>query len=501
MQVKSVMVCAAALVSLAGSALGAEFQPLGALGIGGAGVARQNGALTAYWNPAGGAFNDKTFSFVTGGEIGAQGNNGLTENIDSLSKLDFNNIKNFNSGTATPQTVGDVVKLVTILGDIKNKNGSFSVSASAPVGFAVKHFSFGVFGSFEGFAQPLPDTVNLLPNQGSGTTISATDLYNAAATVPDPGNNGYFSPQQYSDMVAVFTKNGLDPSKAAYLVDVIESQMKGSGVSPSSVTAASTGILNNALTNDGSATIDKNNTSVMTKALLYFEAPLAYGHPFDLGKFGVLGIGASVKVIQGTVYQNQVLLVNTPSPLKSEDLIKEIRKNSETTTTFGVDLGMLWKYQDTLSIGVVGKNLNSPKFHAPTYQAPQQDNPTASVPVKGSDVTLDPQVRGGIAYDPWHWLTLAADMDITENASVVPNSAVKTRNVGGGFEMHPYSWLKFRLGAYQNLAVSGVGPVGTAGFTLGPFDIDGAASTDTFKVGGTKVPQEAKLQLLCGFTF
>jgi hypothetical protein len=302
-------------------------------------------------------------------------------------------------------------------------------------------------------------------------------------------------------MVAVFTKNGLSTANAQQLVNVIESQLKGSGLPASSVTAASTTILSNALTNDGSATLDKNTTSIMTKALVYFEAPLAYGHPISLGKYGVLGIGASVKVIQGTVYQNQVLLVNTPSSLKSQDLIKQMTKNSETTTTYGIDAGLLWKYQEKFSIGVVGKNLNSPKFNAPTYQAPKDGNPTVMLPVKGSDVTLDPQVRGGIAYDPWHWLTLAADIDLTENASVVPNGAVKSRNLGGGFEMHPYSWLKLRMGAYKNLAASGVGPVGTLGFTVGPFDLDLAASTDTFKVDSTRVPQEAKAQLLCGFTF
>ena len=505
---KTIIAVTTALVAIAGTALGAEFQPLGAIGIGGAGVARQNGALTAYWNPAGGAFNDKSFSFMTGAEFGLRGNDGLTENVDRLSKLDFDSIKNFNNGAATPQTVGDTIKLISILSDIQKRNGNLAMTAAAPVGFAIKHFSFGLYGNMEGYVQPMPDTTNILPTQTSGgtTAVTATSFFNAATNnglTPDPGPSGYFNAGQRSTMIGVFTSNGLSGAQAAQLVDVIESQVKTSGIPADTVTAASASILANAFASGSGATLDKNTSSVMTKALLYVEAPFAYGHPFNLGAYGVLGIGASVKVIRGTVYQNQVLLVNTPSGsnVKSGDLVKDLTKNQETSTNFGFDLGALWKYQDQLSVGIVAKNLNAPKFTAPTYQRPRTGDPTASDPVRGSDVTLDPQVRAGIAYDPLKWLTFAADLDLTENSAVVPSTTVKSRNLGGGLEIHPVSWFKLRVGAYKNLAISEVGPVATAGLSVGPFDLDGAFSTDTFKVDGNTIPQEIKLQLMCGFTF
>jgi hypothetical protein len=501
---KKFLAAGAALLCLSGTSFAAEFQPLGTLGIGGAGVARQNGALTAYWNPAGGAFNDKSFSFITGAQFGAKGNDGFTQNVDRLNGIDFNKIKTFNDN-ATPETFGDVVKLVSVLNDIKNRNGNLAMTASAPVGFSIKHFSFGLYGNMEGYAQPVPDTVNILPTTaGNGSSpVTPAQLLNAVGT-NDPGSVGYFSPSQHAALVATIEANGIpDPTSAIRVADFIEAQLKSTGIPADTALASATSLVTAVGTGSSTNTIDHNTTSVITKALLYVEAPLAYGHPFDLGEFGVLGIGASVKIIQGTVYQSQVLLLNTASgsSLKSGDLFKEMTKNSETSTNFGLDFGALWKYQDKLSVGIVAKNVNSPKFKAPTYQAPVANNPSLKTDVRGSDVTLDMQVRSGIAYDPLPWLTIAADLDLTENSAVVPSNSVKTRNLGGGLEIHPYSWLKVRAGAYKNLASSEGGPVATAGLSIGPLDLDVAASTDTFKVGSTTLPQEAKAQLMCGFTF
>ena len=500
---KTFLAATAMLLTVTGTAPAAEFQPMGALGIGGAGVARQNGALTAYWNPAGGAFNDASFSFMTGAQFGVNGNDGLTQNVDRLSNLDFENIKNF-AGNATPQSVGDTVKLISSLNDMKNRNGNLALTASAPVGFSIKHFSFGVYGNMEGYVQPVIDTSNVLPTKAgdSSAGITAADLL-AAAGATDPGTSGYFSSAQHSALVATIQANGLPSlADATKVANIIENQMKSSGI-PADTALTSATTLVTAVGSSSGATIDKNTSSVANKALLYLEVPIAYGHPFKLGDYGVLGIGASIKVLQGTVYENQVLLVNSASGSspKSGDLLKDMTKNKETSTNFGLDFGALWKYRDQLSVGVVAKNVNSPKFKAPTYQAPVANNPNVTTTVRGSDVSLDMQVRSGIAYDPWKWLTIAADLDLTENAAVVPSTSVKSRNLGGGFELHPYSWLKMRAGAYKNLATSEGGPVATLGFSLGPLDLDGAFSTDTFKVGSTTVPQQTKLQLMCGFTF
>ena len=485
-----------------------EFQPIGALGIGGAGVARNNGALTAYWNPAGGAFNESPFAMHVGVGVGARGSDGLAENIDRLSDIDFDSIKNFDNTSAND--VGEMVKTITVLDDIGKRNGNIALNAQIPVAFSIKHFSFGVYGNFEGYIQPKADIVNILPTTGSSSAVSVNDMYNAISGTTYTAS-GYFTPAQVTTLTNDFvtaSASTLTSSQAQQLTYAIEAQLSSSGIPANTTYESLTTTLIPSLTTGGTTnTFDKNTTSAMTRAMAYYEVPLSYGHPFDFGSKGKLGIGATAKVISGTVYQNQVLLVNRPGGdnISSGDLVDDITKNSKSSVNFGIDLGALYKYDKWLSIGLVAKNLNSPKFDAPEYDAQVANSPGVTTKVTGEDVKLKPQVRAGIAVDPYSWLTLAADLDLTENDTVAPGtvvgSSVKSQNLGGGVEFHPYSWFKLRGGAYKNLAASDVGLVLTTGFTLYFLDVDGAFTTDTFKIDGNSVPQEAKVQLSMSFAF
>lgn len=515
------MVTTAALISLLLPVMvqATEFQPIGALGMGGAGVARQNGALTAYWNPAGGAFNDSPFVMHLGVGVGARGSDGLAENVDRFQDINFDNVKNFNTTTADAKTVGDMVKAVTLIDDIAKRQGNIAINSQVPVGFAIKHFSFGVFGNLEGSILPKADTSNVLPNTVAGSTVinttSVTDLYNAAIK-GQPANilssNAYFSDSQTAALAtSIFNANSatapITLPQATQLANVIGNQFSGSNIPASTTLDSLTNTLLPALKSGGTNTFDKNTTSALTKAIEYIEVPLSYGYPIDLGTSGKLAIGATAKIISGTVYQNQVLLVNRPGGgnTDSKDLIKDMTKNSKASVNFGIDLGALYKYDSWLSAGIVAKNLNSPKFDAPDYDAPVDNNPAAKVKKRGEDVTLKPQVRAGVAVTPFDWLIVAADLDLTDNETLAPGtvvgSSVKSRNLGGGFELHPYSWLRLRGGAYKNLSNSEVGLVLTTGFTLFVLDVDGAFATDTFKVGGSTIPQEAKVQVALSFAF
>ncbi len=514
-------------LSLPVMAQAVEFQPIGALGMGGAGVARNNGALTAYWNPAGGAFNDSPFAMNLGVGIGAKGSDGLTENVDRMSDIKFDSVKNFNkTGPGAVNAVGDMVKLVTIIDDINKRGGNLALNGQVPVAFSIKHVSFGIYGNFEGYVQPKADANNVLPNTvtttGTGTTTttttSVTDLYDAVkGQTYTP--SGYFSTDQLTSLANEFNKTLNNPANSLQLATAIDNQLNGSGIPADTALTSLTTTLIPALTTTGgnTKTFDKNTTSAMTKAIMYYEVPLSYGHPFDFGNYGKLGIGATAKVISGSVYQNQVLLVNRPGgdSAGSGDLVKDITKNSKSSVNFGLDLGALYKYDKWLSVGLVAKNLNSPKFTAPEYDQPKFDesiDPITNKPkgmsstkVKGGDVTLDPQVRFGVSLDPFSWLTIASDLDLTANNTVAPGtvvgSSVKSRNFGGGLELHPYSWLRLRGGAYKNLANSDIGTVLTAGLTLFVLDIDGAFATDTFKLKGSTIPQEAKIQIAMSFAF
>ena len=65
--------------------------------------------------------------------------------------------------------------------------------------------------------------------------------------------------------------------------------------------------------------------------------------------------------------------------------------------------------------------------------------------------------------------------------------------------MSPADWFAFRVGAYKNIAASGVGPVITAGLTFGKnwlsMDLDAAVSPETGKYKGQRYPREGKVQL------
>ncbi len=495
------------LISMPGIAQGIEFQTPGAMGMGGAGVARNNGSLTSYWNPAAGAFSKSSFALNAGVGAGIKGSDGLAENVDRFSNIDFDKVKNFNTTTSNADNVGDFVKTLSILDDINARQGNMSVAAIAPVSFSSGSFSFGIFGSMEGYVQPIADTGNILPNTTSGTaTLTVQNLSDAVQrTTVSSQASGYFSATQLETLTKAIT--AVDPSvNATNLANAIDNQLNDSGIDPNTALSTMTGILP-ALNGTGTGnTLKQNTTTVMTKAVQYVEIPLSYGYPINVGSESKLGIGVTGKLISGTVYQNQVLLVNRQDGnIKAKDLIDDITTNKKSSLTYGLDLGALYKYKNWLSLGLVGKNLNSPKLDAPDYYNPKYNSLTQKVELSekapGGSITLKPLVRSGVAIEPVSWMTFAADLDLTENDTVAPvGSSITSRNFGGGVEFKPASWLKLRGGAYKNLAGSN-GNVLTAGFKLFLLDVDGAFATDTFTIDGNEIPKEVKVNAAMSFSF
>ncbi|MEI7694932.1 MAG: conjugal transfer protein TraF [Chlorobium sp.] len=507
-----------ALVSFALSvpivAKGVEFQTPGAVGMGGAGVARNNGSLTSYWNPAGGAFNVAPFALSAGIGAGVKASDGLAENVDRFSNINFTNVQSFNTTTSTADNVGDVVKTLSIINDIDARKGNMAVTGFAPISMTSKRFSFGLFGTMEGYVQPTADILNVLPNNSvTAVAIRTADLSNALGGTPYTDPN-YFSATDRTTLITAIKASDatLTLIQATTLADAIGTKLLTSGIPATTVLSTMTDIALPALAGGGTTTLDKNTTSVLTKAVQYIEVPISYGHPVNVGSKGKLGLGITGKIISGTVYQNQVLLVNrTGNNLTAQDLLNDITQNKKSSMTFGIDLGALYKYNKAVTIGIVGKNLNSPKLAAPDYFVPAANDPVPAhaISTPGTEVELKPQIRAGIAVEPVTWMTFAADLDLKENDTVAPGSVVgsaqKSRNFGGGFEFKPASWLKLRGGAYKNLAASAGGNVLTAGFKLFLLDVDGAFATDSFtmNVNGTdqQIPKEVRVSAGMSFSF
>ncbi len=458
---------------------GAEFQPMGAVGIGGAGVARMKDGFAPYWNPAGLAFNEKAYSTRIEAGVGVRLNNGLAENIDSLGKIDFDavsNLANSNSAGITASQFGDAIKLVAILEDIKAKGGALTANGNAVFGNQIKHFGFGAYGSLEATAIPSPDTTRVLLADGNipGAITSISGL-------ADPGSNGYFSAAQRSQLTTALTGAGF--SNTDSIINTAASQLANSGVSSTNAVAALTNVAAAFASGATALNISNNQSSIITRGLAYMEIPLSYGHPVDLGAFGKLGIGGSVKLIPARVYSTSLSIFNTDSG----SIVRDLTESYTDSTSWGVDCGLLWKPKNWLAVGVVGKNLNTPKFKA-------QD---------GDELKIKPQARLGVAWDPFSWLTFAADLDLTKNETLLPG--YYSRHLGGGLELHPFNWLKLRGGGYKNMAQGDIGPVVTAGLTFGTkwvnLDVDGAYGLEKGRYNDQDFPKESRAQVNLNIQF
>ncbi|MDA2910806.1 conjugal transfer protein TraF [Nitrospiraceae bacterium AH_259_D15_M11_P09] len=141
-------------------------------------------------------------------------------------------------------------------------------------------------------------------------------------------------------------------------------------------------------------------------------------------------VGATVKVIQGAAYFNEVQVIGADGTIKFIDDLKK----AEISTKVGVDVGAIYRPSSRIIIGVVGKDLNEPTFDAPG----------------GREFKLNPQVRGGIAFKPYSTLTLTFDGDVTSNKTLVPG--VKSRVLSLGAEQTLLSEVfSLRIGALKNV--------------------------------------------------
>lgn len=486
-----------------------EFQTPGALGIGRAGVARTTDAYAAFWNPAGLAFYENSFSTKFNGAAGVAINASLADNIDKIGKLDTSKLSYTSSGNTTTDTANalastaQAVQALAIIDDIDKNKGELTVNVDLALAFQYRNFALGIGGVSEiGAGNVKVDRANLR----TGTTTSSgaaltdiqkliTDMNGGVAASVTTNQQTYFSPTQWQ---AVFNNiktavPGISDAEAATLVNKVGNQLvtpstKLAGLTPDQV-AAGLGLAANSFSG---GSIDNNNSTVDLLGIALAEIPISYGHKIDLGTMGKLGVGATLKVMQATVYSKEAKIFQDFKD-GSSDFVTKVKDSKAESTSFGVDLGALWRYEDLksvgpINIGIVGKNLNSPKFDGPSGTQ--------------TKIKVKPQVRAGIALDPLSWLSIAADVDVTKNETVMVDA--KSQNAGGGLEAH-WSYAAIRLGLYKNLAASDSKPIVTAGLGLGPhwlrLDIDAAASTDTGKYDGTTYPREVKVEFGLSTTF
>ncbi len=460
----------AAALAFATPAAAIEFQPIGALGIGGAGVARPPDGMAAYWNPGALAFG-RSFGAVVGAGAGAIAHDDLVDDVDRLSNLDLGRIDTLTGSPAADRPLAaDAVQMIAILRKIDRQQGALSVRAHAAFAQQIRRVGLGVYASGEAATLPRVDSTNILPEVG-GSTIGAADL---SALGTATASNAFFTAPQRAEIEAALGAAGV--AAPANVVNAFDAELAVSneaGVTPAEATDALVAL---ATAIGSGGPLGANTSALRNRGIGLVEVPLAYGHPIRLGALGTLGLGASVKLMRGRVYASEVAIFG----LDAGDIVREIRDTYQDSTTWGVDAGALWQPAGALLVGVVGKHLNSPSFDAPG----------------GPDFEVKPQARAGVAWNPLGWLLLAADLDLTENDTAL--AGFESRILGGGLELAPVTWLRLRGGGYRNLAEPETRPVLTGGLTIGipwvTVDVEGAASFGQTTYDGEKYPDEARLQ-------
>jgi hypothetical protein len=177
------------------------------------------------------------------------------------------------------------------------------------------------------------------------------------------------------------------------------------------------------------------------RALEARQAVFSYAYAFAEKTFS---IGFSAKVIQGAAY-NGTQNLQGGQDIKLSDSLGQ----ATISTTYGIDIGAIYRPSSWLRFGVVAKDLNQPEFDAPD----------------GTKIKLGPQVRGGMAVNPYSSLTLSADVDATSNKTLVPG--VKSQLLSLGAEQTILTeFLSFRVGAFKNMQDPGTPFTPTAGLGM-----------------------------------
>jgi len=257
--------------------------------------------------------------------------------------------------------------------------------------------------------------------------------------------------------------------------------------------------------------VDKTNLSTLipppANSVLY-NATAAIGHAVWLNQVGLtfatplpffdenILVGATGIVGHATTYHLDDTVRNLAltygETIEWEDRLRDNKEGS-----FFVDLVVgtqIQLFDRRLTLGITANHLLSP-----TLKRKDPDLPTPVPPgrKRWGDMTLDPQVRVGIAFSPLYEehhakvmeeaegeqpkkkkryrseilaesnpLTITLDFDVTENKSALPEG-IDTQYIGGGIEYAPASWVALRAGLYANLAETSIGRTITAGAQLG----------------------------------
>ena len=468
-----------------------EFAILGprAVGMGGAGVAATRGNMATYWNPAAlapprGTRLDPFWDMTVHGGISANATKRILFTISEIKnrfdRIDFGSLTDdlLTSRELTGQSVNNIVAIVDAVPRLAIPGTGIVGNATPGVSFRVGRFGFSAMGLFNAGGLAIADLERLsLGNAGlevifSGDRMPTTEagMELARDLTEDLERRGIQDAERIANEMAAATEEvGINPADERYrnlLVNVLDATI---GDTAQQV--------------DPDTLITNNQTGVNLRGIILQEYAFGYAHPF----FDVVSIGVAPKILYGTTKFSPFTL----NELKDfRDVLTEFFEGeTRRSMEISVDAGILTQPLPWLSIGLVGKYLNTPEF---PFAGP------------GGRYGIDPQFRGGIAMGPFAGFTFAFDGDIVPNRSeALPD--FRSQRVGGGFEYNLWDHLFLRSGVSANIVENLEGATFHLGLggRLGGFGMDIGASLSTATVpintNGDRLPERGNFSLALSY--
>ncbi|HIV49910.1 conjugal transfer protein TraF [uncultured Helicobacter sp.] len=229
--------------------------------------------------------------------------------------------------------------------------------------------------------------------------------------------------------------------------------------------------------------LDNANLTFDVRGLGITEIPLGYAYSFQT-PIGDISAGLAIKLMSASFVHSSVKFGASFDSGQIENAIQDVLKMGDNKrNTFGVDLGITYAPIKNLTIGLVGKNLNTPTFS-----------------FADSQIKVRPQARLGIGYEIGQYITIAADADLTNNdVWSLTNTKLQSQKMGVGIDVD-FTFFDVRAGVAKDLRQDN-GAILSAGLGFGFIDVGFAFSTQKGQLDGKTLPQYIALQIGGGFIF
>lgn len=441
--------------------LGARYQ-----GMGGAGVAVVDDEHASYWNPGALAFTPSYgASIPIGVQAAAEGS--VLADVDRVARL----IDELDAG-AFDQLLADIegggsldaaqlrtaIDLAAVrLPGLDSPGKGLVGNANASLLLRYERVALSGIGLGYLAADPVFDAVNVSVSSLEGA--AAVDAIVDPATAMDRYAAGS-APDLVARLETLFASvSATSPSLQAEEL-VFQAEQAGVDVRDGAIAQNLLNVANATVGSTGNSFAD-NRSGAFVRGLAVEEVGIAYGHPLWKRR---IGIGAQLKYLHGTTFNKFVRFDEVDG---GADLIDEIGDSSrrKSSHTASLDLGLLVKPWSWLRFGLTARNVTEPAFDL----ARDPTNPSGR-----GELTLDPQVRAGVALWILPQWVVAFDADLTKNESRLLEG-FESRIVSLGTELRIPIWklgLALRGGAYLNAAGEDPGAIAlTAGLGIRLFDL------------------------------